>query len=70
MSQCTFTVKVWTINGSTAGIEGVGCLIHTFKGHSMGITTLSLHNQSTAMTSSKDGTVRLWNLNTLEPLYR
>ncbi|KAK2182785.1 hypothetical protein NP493_336g03008 [Ridgeia piscesae] len=56
------TVKVWNVKGGW---------IHTFHGHSRGITNLLLHPEchATAVTSSLDGSVRMWSLHTLEPLY-
>ena len=56
-------VKVWCATGG---------LLHVFRGHSRAVTGLLLHPQSPTIviTSSLDGSVRMWSLDTHEPLYR
>ena len=56
-------VKVWSPTGG---------LVHTFRGHARAISNVILHpdNSMLVITSSLDGSVRLWSLETMECLYR
>jgi WD40 repeat protein len=63
MKQVSVAVRVWSIYAG---------LIHTFHGHSRPITHIIRHPDSTALfiTSSLDGSVKLWSLDTMDCLYR
>ncbi|CAK8689652.1 unnamed protein product [Clavelina lepadiformis] len=54
-------VKVWGSNGAH---------IHTFRGHSRPITCLALHpdHNGIVMTSSLDGSIKVWSLHVMEML--
>ncbi|KAJ8047090.1 Transcriptional repressor tup11 [Holothuria leucospilota] len=55
-------VKVWSMTGG---------LVHTFRGHSRAVTNVVLHPESSSLvlTSSLDGTVRMWSLDIMEEIY-
>ncbi|XP_033113818.1 uncharacterized protein LOC117114300 isoform X2 [Anneissia japonica] len=55
-------VKVWSMTGGH---------VHTFRGHSRAVTNILLHPESPSvvLTSSMDGSVRLWSLEIMEMLY-
>ncbi|XP_022105005.1 uncharacterized protein LOC110986955 isoform X2 [Acanthaster planci] len=55
-------VKVWSMTGGH---------IHTFRGHSRSVTGVVLHPETSTLvlTSSTDGTVRMWSLDIMEPMY-
>ncbi|XP_078678210.1 uncharacterized protein LOC144914315 [Branchiostoma floridae x Branchiostoma belcheri] len=61
-SSHDFEVKVWSIKGG---------LVHVFRGHSRGVTQLVLHPATSALvlTSSLDGTVKMWSLDTMDIIY-
>ncbi|XP_078595948.1 uncharacterized protein LOC144873010 [Branchiostoma floridae x Branchiostoma japonicum] len=61
-SSHDFEVKVWSIKGG---------LVHVFRGHSRGVTQLVLHPATSALvlTSSLDGTVKMWSLDTMDIVY-
>eukprot|EP00058_Branchiostoma_floridae_P021074 XP_002606564.1 hypothetical protein BRAFLDRAFT_131977 [Branchiostoma floridae] len=61
-SSHDFEVKVWSIKGG---------LVHVFRGHSRSVTQLVLHPATSALvlTSSLDGTVKMWSLDTMDIVY-
>ncbi|XP_077995880.1 uncharacterized protein LOC144449242 [Glandiceps talaboti] len=61
-SSADSEVKVWSLTGG---------LVTTFRGHAKAITQLLLHPECSSLflTSSLDGTVRLWSLDIMECLY-
>ncbi|XP_063433586.1 uncharacterized protein LOC134715372 isoform X1 [Mytilus trossulus] len=67
------TIKAWSLidkpNDNKA--SSVKRLLHTFSGHSRAVSGMVLHPETQTMfiTSSLDGTVRIWSLDTMEQLY-
>jgi WD40 repeat protein len=55
-------IKVWSIAGG---------LIEIFKGHKRTLTKLLLnpHNQNLVLSSSLDGTVKMWSLDVMQLIY-
>ena len=45
--------------------------VHTFRGHSRSVTGIVLHPETSTLvlTSSMDGSVRMWSLDIMEPMY-
>ncbi|XP_029635045.2 uncharacterized protein LOC115210582 [Octopus sinensis] len=56
------TVKVWS---------SIGGLLHVFHEHTRSVSNLQLHPENSLMfiTSSQDGTIRIWSLETMDCLY-
>ncbi|XP_052095434.1 uncharacterized protein LOC127730555 isoform X7 [Mytilus californianus] len=67
------TIKAWSLidNPNDNKASCVKRLLHTFSGHSRAVTGMVLHPETQTMfiTSSLDGTVRIWSLDTMEQLY-
>ncbi|XP_076448164.1 uncharacterized protein LOC143284909 isoform X2 [Babylonia areolata] len=55
-------VKVWSLTGG---------LVHTFRGHSRAVTNLLVHphNSTLILTTSLDGSLRMWSLDTMDAIY-
>ena len=56
------TVKVWSLTGG---------LVETFRSHSRSVTNLLLHpdDSSLVLSSSLDGSVKVWSLDIMELMY-
>jgi WD40 repeat protein len=69
-----FVVKAWSLidDPNDTKAASVKRKLHTFTGHSRAVTGIVLHPETQTMfiTSSLDGTVRFWSLDTLEQIYR
>ncbi|VDI67765.1 Hypothetical predicted protein [Mytilus galloprovincialis] len=67
------TIKAWSLidNPNDNKASSVKRLLHTFSGHSRAVSGMVLHPETQTMfiTSSLDGTVRIWSLDTMEQLY-
>ncbi|KNE67114.1 hypothetical protein AMAG_12189 [Allomyces macrogynus ATCC 38327] len=54
------TIQVWNLTNT---------MIHEFSGHLKAITALVLFNSSLILSSSRDGSIRLWNISTFRQWY-
>lgn len=65
-------VKAWSLIEDPHDNKSFKRLLHTFTGHSRAVTAIVVHPETPTMfiSSSLDGTVRLWSFDTMEQLYR